>query len=214
MKSRPGTIIHVALCVAALGGSASAAQHAPTAATPSTRREVAAALITTPLRIDGALDDEAWQLATATSDFVQAEPYEGEPATERTDVRILYDSDNLYIGVVCRDSAPNGVRVNALKEDFEPGDADYFQVILDTYRDQRGGFLFTTNPRGAKRDAQVSDEGRTVNADWDAVWDVRAFTTTEGWTAEFVIPFKSLNFDASRPEQVTQRFGALGSDSH
>jgi hypothetical protein len=158
--------------------------------------------VTSPPRLDGVLDDAAWQSASPASGFIQTEPYEGQVATEQTEVRILYDRDNLYIGVFCQDAVPGGVLVKALKEDFEPNDGDYFQVILDTYRDRRNGFLFTVNPHGARRDAQVSDEGRSVNADWDTVWDVRTQIGSSGWTAEIAIPFKSLSFDQRRTGQV------------
>ena len=165
-------------------------------------KSLTARRITVPIRLDGVLDEDAWQEMVSTDHFIQSEPYEGEPATEQTGVMVLYDSDNLYIGVYCHDSDSKGIMVNSLKEDFDPNDADYLQVVLDTYRDRRSGFLFTTNPRGAKRDAQFSDEGRNTNTDWDTVWDVRAQVNGDGWTAEMVIPFKSLGFDEKRPEQV------------
>lgn len=178
-------------------------QGAPAGAqVPEQRKTVAAMRISSAIRMDGVLDEAVWQEAEPASQFVQAEPYEGEAATELTDVKLLYDNENLYIGVYCRDSAPDGILVNSLKEDFSPEDADSFEVILDTLGDQRNGFLFITNPRGAKRDSQVSDEGRTVNANWDAVWDVRARTSRDGWSAEMVIPFRSLSLEKNRAEQL------------
>ena len=169
---------------------------------PAERKTVAAMRISTPIRMDGVLDEAVWQEAEPARQFVQAEPYEGEAATETTDVKLLYDNENLYIGVYCRDSAPDGILVNSLKEDFSPEDADSFEVILDTLGDQRNGFLFITNPRGAKRDSQVSDEGRAVNANWDTVWDVRARINRDGWSAEMVIPFRSLSLGKNRAEQL------------
>jgi hypothetical protein len=166
------------------------------------RKSLAAVRISAPIRMDGVLDEEAWRQVASADHFIQAEPYEGEQATEQTDVKVLYDSENLYVGVYCHDSEPDGILVNSLKEDFDPGSADAFEMILDTFLDGRNGFLFTTNPEGAKRDAQMTDEGRNVNADWDTVWDVRAQRNGDGWTAEMVIPFKSLSFDANRAEQV------------
>ncbi|MBI4479596.1 MAG: carbohydrate binding family 9 domain-containing protein [Acidobacteria bacterium] len=178
-------------------------QGAPAGAqVPEQRKTVAAMRISSAIRMDGVLDEAVWQEAEPASQFVQAEPYEGEAATELTEVKLLYDNENLYIGVYCRDSAPDGILVNSLKEDFSPEDADSFEVILDTLGDQRNGFLFITNPRGAKRDSQVSDEGRTVNANWDAVWDVRARTSRDGWSAEMVIPFRSLSLEKNRAEQL------------
>lgn len=202
MTRRVSQFLLLTLSVLAVGVPIAFAQHPPASSAAPPRRQITATRASTPPRIDGVLDDEAWQLATPEGDFIQAEPYEGKASTERTEVRLLYDAENLYIGVYCHDATPRGVRVNSLKEDFDPIDADYFQVILDTYRDQRSGFLFTTNPHGAKHDAQVSDEGRTVNPDWDGIWNVRAVITDDGWTAELVIPFKSLSFDGARSEQV------------
>jgi len=166
------------------------------------RKSLQAVRISAPIQMDGVLDEAVWQQMESSDSFVQAEPYEGEAATEQTDVKVLYDGENLYIGVYCHDSDSTGVLVNSLKEDFDPNDADYFQVILDTYLDRRSGFLFTTNPAGAKRDEQVSDEGRNTNTDWDTVWDVRSQRHGDGWSAELVIPFKSLSFDEQRAEQI------------
>ncbi len=168
----------------------------------SGRRSLEAHRISAPILLDGVLDEALWREAAPAGSFVQLEPYDGEPATETTEVRILFDNDNLYVGILCRDSQPDGILVNSLKEDFVPNDADYFQLILDTYQDQRTGFLFTTNPMGAKRDSQVADEGRTTNTDLDMVWEVSAHRTGDGWSAEMMIPFKSLSFDENSPEQV------------
>jgi hypothetical protein len=166
------------------------------------RKTVTAVRISASIRMDGLLNEDAWLEAQSANHFVQAEPREGESATEQTDVKILYDDENLYVGVYCHDSEPGGVMVNSLKEDFNPNEADSFELILDTFQDQRNGFLFITNPNGAKRDVQVSHEGRMTNADWDTVWDVRAQRNGDGWTAELVIPFRSLSFDENRAEQI------------
>ena len=166
------------------------------------RKSLSAVRISTPPRIDGVLDEEVWSAAQAASGFVQAEPYEGRPATEQTEVKLLYDEDNLYIGVYCHDEPSANIIVNSLKKDFSNNNTDTFEVILDTFQDSRNGYLFITNPEGAKRDVQVTDEGRTNNQDWDTVWDVRAHLNGDGWTAELVIPFKSLSFDETRSEQV------------
>ena len=169
---------------------------------PAQRRTVTAVRVSTPIQMDGVLDEEAWQEAESANDFVQAEPYEGDAATEQTEVKVLYDKENLYIGVYCHDSVSGGILVDSLKEDFSPNEADSFEVILDTFGDQRNGFLFITNPRGAKRDVQVIDEGRAVNVDWDTVWNVQARMNEDSWTVEMVIPFRSLSLDENRMEQV------------
>ena len=165
-------------------------------------KTVVAVRTASPIQIDGNLAEAAWQELAPAAGFVQAEPYEGEAATERTEVKVLYDEDNLYIGVYCYDENPVGIMTNSLRRDFAPVDADAFEVILDTFQDARNGFLFITNPQGAKRDVQVSNEGRTQNVDWDTVWDVRSQVNGDGWSAEMVIPFKSLSFDENEGEQA------------
>ncbi|MBI4483184.1 MAG: carbohydrate binding family 9 domain-containing protein [Acidobacteria bacterium] len=170
---------------------------------PLKQNKILMAIRTTgPIQLDGDLAEPAWQEAPVADDFVQSEPYEGESATEETEVRVVYDDENLYIGVYCDDREPEKIMVTSLKEDFDPIQSDGFELILDTFRDGRNGFLFATNPHGAKRDVQITHEGRTMNVDWDTVWDVRAKINGDGWTAEMIIPFKSLSFSENSTEQV------------
>ncbi len=138
----------------------------------SGRLQVVAVASPTPVNIDGSLDDAVWRVARPVSGFVQSEPQEGEPATEETEVRLAYDSDNLYIAAYCHDRNPEGIVVNEIRKDFLGRDQDTFEVILDTFADRRNGFIFMTNPAGARSDQQVTNEGREVNASWDAVWFV------------------------------------------
>jgi hypothetical protein len=160
------------------------------------RRVVTAIEARTPITLDGALDEDVWHLAQPASEFVQAEPHEGQPATELTDVRLAFDRHALYIGVVCHDAATSGLIVNDIRKDFSPGEQDTFEVLLDTFADRRNGFVFVTNPRGAKSDAQIANEGRDVNTSWDAVWTVATKVGADGWSAELRIPFKTLRFEA------------------
>jgi hypothetical protein len=162
---------------------------------PDGRRVVHAVEARAPIVVDGALDEEAWQLAEPADGFVQAEPYEGQAASEATEVRVVFDREALYIGVVCHDALPSGVIVNDIRKDFTAGEQDSFEVILDTFADRRNGFVFVANAAGAKSDAQIANEGRDVNPSWDAVWDVRTARTGSGWTAEIRIPFKTLRFE-------------------
>jgi hypothetical protein len=177
---------------------ASAAFAQTTISSPDGRRQLQAVQTTTPITIDGALDEEVWTRAVPATGFIQADPLEGQPATEITEVRIAYDGDYLYIGALCRDTDPSGIVVNEIRKDFAGRDQDTFDVLLDTFADRRNGFVFSTNSRGAKADTQVANEGRDVNTNWDAVWWVEARQTAEGWTAEFRIPFKTLRFEAAR----------------
>ncbi len=171
------------------------------------RLQVVAEVAETAVVIDGALDDPVWQRASPATGFVQSEPSTGEPATERTEVRIAYDSDNLYIGAYCYDSEPDSLVVNQIREDFTVGDQDSFEVIFDTFADRRNGFTFMTNPGGARSDEQMANEGRETNASWDAVWFVATRRVADGWTAELAIPFKSLRFDLETAPSWGINFG-------
>ena len=119
---------------------------------------------------------------------------EGQPATYDTEVRLLYDDRALYIGVFAKDPEPGEIIVNELRKDFNTGSADGFQVVIDTFRDERNGYQFAINPGGAKWDSQMSNEGRDQNANWDGIWDVATRIGEDGWYAEIEIPFKTLKF--------------------
>jgi len=147
-----------------------------------------------PIVLDGRLEEPAWSQAVVATSFIQNEPRTDEPASETTEVRVLYDQENLYIGVHAHDSEPSRVIVSDLKKDFNRNSGDSFQIILDTFHDERNGYQFAINPAGAKWDAQVTNEGRQVNEDWDAVWSVETRAQEDGWTAEIAIPFKTLKF--------------------
>jgi hypothetical protein len=169
--------------------------------TESDRPHIEAVEAETPVRVDGVLDDDVWSRAQPATGFVQAEPREGERATERTEVRIAYDENNLYIGAFLHDDDAGGEVVTDIKKDFTETTQDAFAVILDTFLDRRNGYVFMTNPEGARADWQVANEGREINTSWDAVWRVRSQRTDGGWTTEMAIPFRALRFDeaAGRP---------------
>ena len=160
-----------------------------------TRREVRATRASAGIRLDGLLDDDAWRAAEPASGFVQSEPLSGQPASQQTDVRILYDADFLYIGAFMHDSNPSLAVVNDIRKDFSEADQDDFEVMLDTFGDRRNGYVFSTNIKGARHDRQVALEGREVNQSWDAVWDVRTRQLADGWSVEMRIPFRALRFD-------------------
>jgi hypothetical protein len=147
--------------------------------------------------LDGALNEPAWEDAAVARGFVQNDPREGEPATYDTEVRVLYDDDALYFGVFAADPEPGRIIVNDLKKDFNTDTSDGFRVILDTFHDRRNAYQFATNPSGAKWDAQMANEGRENNVNWDGLWDVRTRVTETGWIAEIRIPFRTLRFSAA-----------------
>src|SRR5262245_48881941 len=125
-------------------------------------RRVATAVRTNrPPVLDGILDDEVWAAAPVADSLVQAEPFEGEPATERTEVRILYDDTFIYVAVNCFDSNPSQIVSTDSRRDANMGEMDSSQIIFDTFRDRQNGFVFGTNVAGSQYDAQVRNEGET-----------------------------------------------------
>jgi hypothetical protein len=162
---------------------------------PHTFRAVAARLPDgqTP-RIDGRLDDAVWALAPAQGRFVQREPRFGYETTERTEFRILYDERTLYIGIWAFDSDPEGIRASELKRDAGLRKGDQIKIVLDTFHDHRNAFYFSTNPLGALKDAHSVEEGRTINYDWNAVWENRTSIDDQGWYVEIAVPLSQLRF--------------------
>ena len=124
------------------------------------------------IELDGRLDEPSWAAAPVATNFLQNDPNEGQPATYDTEVKLLYDDRALYIGVFAKDPEPGEIIINELRKDFNTGSADGFQVVIDTFRDERNGYQFAINPGGAKWDSQMSNEGRDQNANWDGIWDV------------------------------------------
>jgi hypothetical protein len=155
-------------------------------------RVATAVRISDEIKIDGRLEESAWDLASPATDFYQWARI-GQPATNKTEARFLYDDQNLYVGVNMWDSNIEKRVVNELKEDYNFRDTDGVSIILDTLNDNRSGFIFGTNPAGARRDGQVSNDG-SLNQDWDGVWDVKVSVDERGWIAEYIIPFKTLRF--------------------
>jgi len=143
--------------------------------------------------IDGMLEDVAWQEAAPLTDFVQADPLEGEPASEQTEVRLLYDDEALFVGVTLHDTDPSQIVTTDTRRDSNLGDQDSFQVILDTFADHQNGFVFGTNAEGVQYDAQVRSQGRPAST-WDGSWDVKTQKNESGWTAEFRIPLRTLRY--------------------
>ena len=138
------------------------------------------------------MDDLVWQLAPVFSGFVQRDPDEGEPATEKTEFRVLYTDDALYIGVRAYDSNVDEIAALLTRRD-QHSPSDQIAVMIDSYRDRRTAFQFGVNPAGVKQDAFLFDDNNQDNR-WDAVWDVATSIDAEGWTAEFLIPFNQLRF--------------------
>ena len=153
-------------------------------------------------KLDGTLDDSAWQQATPITDFLQREPFEGQSPTEKTEVRILYDRHEVYFGIACFDSDSTRIVATELRRDVSQELDDYFEIIIDSAHDRRNAYVFQINPLGTQRDALITEEQRNDNGDgdsgWDGVWRSEARVTTNGWTATVAIPFSTLNFMQSR----------------
>jgi hypothetical protein len=225
----PGTLVSSISClvlsasVVLFGSSFAWAQpqqlQIASSTTPGARPAGSAMQVTEGPTLDGnVLDDPVWQQVPPITEFWQEQPDEGQPASEKTEVRIIFTRDTLYIGVVCFDRDPSGIIVSDSRRDADLNDTDSFQMIFDTYRDQQNGFVFGTNPAGIEYDGQVTNEGRGggglgagqrqqsgsgggFNKNWDAAWDVRARIDERGWSAEFAIPFRTLRFNPG-PDQV------------
>jgi hypothetical protein len=161
---------------------------------------IAALSIDQPIKVDGLLDDEAWQRADAADNFIQREPNPGNPATEATEIRAAYTHSALYIGIRALAADPNLIVGEEMQYDGALYRDDSVLVLLDTFNDDRNSYFFEVNPNGAFTDALVTDEGRDFNVQWDAVWRAVARRTAEGWSAEMEIPFSTLRFD---PRQDT-----------
>jgi len=144
--------------------------------------------------LDGRLDEGIWARAVPAGNFIQQDPNNGEPATERTEVRIVYTKDALYLGVTCFDSQPGALLGYQRRRDEQLPADDRFMWMIDTYLDARTGYYFEMNPSG-----QMGDELQGVssrNRQWDGIWTGRALKSDMGWTLEIEIPFRTLNFNA------------------
>ena len=185
--------VGVSLLLAASLASDALAQQA--SAVEPGARTTAVAIVDTPVNVDGVLDEPAWRTAPTIGALLQRQPDTGAAPTQRTDVKLMRDADNLYIGVAAYDTEPDRIIATQMARDAGLGSNDRIELVLDTFRDQRNAFYFATNPAGALVDGLAFANG-TLNSDWDAIWDVRTRRTGEGWVAEFAIPFKSLSFPA------------------
>jgi hypothetical protein len=169
------------------------------------------------IQLDGRIDEAAWELATPISDFTQQEPVEGGTPSERTEIRVVYDQDNLYIGAIIYDD-PEGILAYQRQRDAGLMTDDRFMWILDTFRDGRTGYFFEINAAGLMGDGIIGGGGGGgggfggpgggrgggggggMNKAWDGIWEARTARRADGWSAEIRIPFRTLNFDPSATE--------------
>jgi Domain of unknown function (DUF5916) len=147
--------------------------------------------------LDGDLRDEVWKQAAPFTGFRMVFPIPGAAPTERTELRIVFDSGNLYIGVYCHDSLPSKISGNSMAHDAEgEGKAeDEVRVLLDPFQDKRNAFVFMVNARGGRSEGLAA--GESVSLNWDGIWDAKSRIQPDGWSAEMKIPFKTLSFKPS-----------------
>lgn len=151
--------------------------------------------------IDGAPDEPIWRQAAPATDFLQRDPDNGDAATERTEVRVLFDTDRIILGVICFDSEPSRLLGNQMQRDQPFSADDRFMFAIDPFFDGRTGYFFEINPSGAMGDGLITSPtggggfGGQMNKSWDGIWTARVRRTATGWTAEIEIPFKTVNFD-------------------
>lgn len=192
-----------------------AATFTPVLSAQDARPVAAAERAPSSIVIDGSLDDDAWNAANPIVDFVQREPTEGQPVSERTEVRILMDAEALYVGAWLFDDDASGISLGERIRDADLERGDYFGIILDTYRDRQNGLIFSTTPAGIEYDAQVVKEGQGggvfqrgqtrqqagamggLNVNWDASWEVATSRDGDGWYAEMRIPFSTLRYGSA-----------------
>ena len=206
------SLVGIVLCAAAPAGLARGAPVSRPGATASAgqqgaqgnaqgaqdnggRRTVAAVRLADgeSMTLDGRLDEPSWSRAVPAADFIQIDPDNGESATERTEVRVVFDGERLYLGVTCFDSEPDAWIGWQLRRDERLFSDDAFMWTIDTFLDGRSGYFFEMNPSGLMADALMGVNGE--NREWDGIWNARAQRTDRGWTLEIEIPFRTLNFN-------------------
>jgi hypothetical protein len=165
------------------------------------RVTIRAVRLTAPLRIDGKLDEPVYTSVRSMSDFIQQDPQNGQPATEKTDVWLFFDRDRVYVSFRCWESQPERLVASEMRRDNNTvfTGNDNIGFVLDTFYDRRNSAFFTINPLGGRSDGEVTNE-RQYNPDWNPVWDVKAGRFDRGWTVEVAIPFKSLRYRPGRAQ--------------
>lgn len=157
------------------------------------KKKYNATFIQNPPIIDGLLNDEAWKLGVWLNDFTQHEPYNAEPATQKTEFKILFDKDNLYLGMKAFDTSPDSIVQRLTRRDNPDG--DFMGIAFDSYHDLRTAFMFAVTASGVKFDQMLTEDGDNEDESWNANWWVKVNLVEDGWTAEFKIPFSQLRFE-------------------
>lgn len=162
----------------------------------SVPRIVTAVRATEPPHLNGYLD-QTWSQAAIITHFRQQYPHEGTQPTQRTEVRILYNSKYLYLGIHCFDSSPKKIVATELQRDGTFKTDDYVSFLISPNNDGQSGYIFTINPLGTQFDTYISEEGVLLDPNWNGIWHSDAHITQDGWTATLAIPFATMNFKTS-----------------
>ena len=166
---------------------------APAIGQTTGKKQYRAEQITTEPSIDGILDEDIWQGGTWIDDFTQHEPYNGASATQRTEFKIVFDKDNLYVGIKAFDTSPDSIVNRLTRRDH--ADGDLVAIILDSYHDLRTGFVFGISSAGVKYDFMITNDGQNEDKSWDPNWWAKTSINNEGWIAEMKIPFSQVRFE-------------------
>lgn len=163
----------------------------------STTPELRAGKLSSPIKLDGILSEPEWGKADSISSLTEVDPDEGTKPTARTVVRFLANSDDIAIGIEAYDPNPSGIVAFSRGRDSFLRNQDYIKIVMDTFDDGRNGYVFAINPEGARYDALINPDGghrNHENPDWNTIWEAKAVRTSFGWSAEIVIPTKSIMF--------------------
>ena len=183
----------MALVLAMASAATAQESHEEHAAGGAPSLQVRARRAASAITLDGRLTEPAWTDAVPVGGFVQQEPRTGEPSTERTEARVLYDEDGLYVALRAFDQAPDSI-VGELARRDQQVFSDWVAVVIDSYHDRRSASFFAVNPAGVKVDSRITGDNN-ADGSWDAVWDAGVARDAEGWTAEFRIPFSQLRYN-------------------
>src|SRR6266567_181307 len=153
--------------------------------------------------IDGDLSDPVWQKAQAITEFYQTDPNEGQPASERTDVRFLYDANNLYVYVYAYDRQPDRIRGTSMNRDGNFGGDDTVRIYLDPLNTRRNAYQFVMNSLGGRLDQLIQNNSDFIR-EWNTIWTGRSRVVDDGWVVEMAIPFQDLSFDPAKPDWVIE----------
>ena len=164
------------------------------------KKSIKAIRVETPPKMDGVLDDAVWNKAPIATDFIQAQPYPGEKASQKTEVRVLYDNTAIYIGATLYDVSRDSIISQYSQRDREDN-TDLFAIVLDTYDDDQSGYGFVVHPTGVQMDARYSqDQGQDLS--WNAVWISEVTIDDKGWYVEMKIPYSAIRF----PDNEVQKW--------